>query len=67
MQGSSKLCYSTVSFDKENGKDGKNNNETKDDDFVVAEMPGLQPQSVDPRRGRLFRGVHKVLVDIGSF
>ncbi|KAH7866353.1 hypothetical protein Vadar_019284 [Vaccinium darrowii] len=62
MQGSSKLCYSTVSFDKENGKDGKNNNETEDDDFVVAEMPGLQPQSVDPRRGRLFRGVHKAIL-----
>lgn len=46
-------------------KDGKNNDEAQNDDFFVAEIPELQ--SVDPRRGRRFRGVHKVLVEIGSF
>ncbi|KAF7143997.1 hypothetical protein RHSIM_Rhsim05G0135700 [Rhododendron simsii] len=60
IQGSSKLCYSTVSDVEETEKDGKNNNEAQDDDFFVAEIPELQ--SVDPRRGRRFRGVHKAIL-----
>ncbi|KAG5549064.1 hypothetical protein RHGRI_014436 [Rhododendron griersonianum] len=60
IQGSSKLCYSTVSDVEATEKDGKNNNEAQDDDFFVAEIPELQ--SVDPRRGRRFRGVHKAIL-----
>lgn len=55
-----------MSFSEATEKDGKNNNEGEFDDFVVADsVPELH--SVDPRKGRSFRGVHKVLVDIGSF
>ncbi|CAL5339522.1 unnamed protein product [Camellia sinensis] len=59
MQGSSKLCYSTFTVDSDNDNDGKNKESEDYDDDFLAEKPELQPQSVDPRRGWGFRGVHK--------
>lgn len=61
-QVSSKFCYSTVSFDSENDDEGKNIE--IEDDYFLPEKPELQLQSVDPRKGWGFRGVHKVLVDV---
>ncbi|XP_052194114.1 single-stranded DNA-binding protein, mitochondrial [Diospyros lotus] len=64
-QGSVKFCYSTVSFDSDNGNDSKEN-ETKDDngdDYeFLREKPALHPHGVDPKRGWGFRGVHKAII-----
>ncbi|CAL5397266.1 unnamed protein product [Camellia sinensis] len=62
MQGSSKLCYSTFTVDSDNDNDGKNKESEDYDDDFLAEKPELQPQSVDPRRGWGFRGVHKAII-----
>ncbi|PSS03051.1 Single-stranded DNA-binding protein [Actinidia chinensis var. chinensis] len=62
LQRSSKISYSTVSFDGNNGNDGKSNGIEEDDDDFITEKPELQPQGVDPRRGWGFRGVHKAII-----
>ncbi|KAL9450361.1 hypothetical protein AB3S75_012155 [Citrus x aurantiifolia] len=61
VQRSSKMWYSSGSFDGKN--DDQNMDEVDDvfDDFVV-EKQELQPQGVDPRRGWGFRGVHKAII-----
>ncbi|GFZ07188.1 mitochondrially targeted single-stranded DNA binding protein [Actinidia rufa] len=62
LQRSSKIGYSTMSFDGNNGNDGKSNGIEEDDDDFITEKPELQPQGVDPRRGWGFRGVHKAII-----
>ncbi|KAH7835387.1 hypothetical protein Vadar_025706 [Vaccinium darrowii] len=59
-QVSSKFCYSTVSFDSENDDEGKNIE--IEDDYFLPEKHELQLQSVDPRKGWGFRGVHKAII-----
>ncbi|KAA8536786.1 hypothetical protein F0562_029264 [Nyssa sinensis] len=62
VQGSSKLCYSTTSFDSDNNDDGKNKEVEDNDEDFFADKPELQPQGVDPRKGWGFRGVHKAII-----
>ncbi|KAL0422069.1 UNVERIFIED_CONTAM: Single-stranded DNA-binding protein, mitochondrial [Sesamum latifolium] len=64
LQGSSKVCFSTGSFDSGNDNDNDNARaggglDIEDDDFLP-ERPELQLQGVDPRKGWNFRGVHRV-------
>lgn len=54
MQGSSKLFYSTGIFDSD--KDNDDGSDIAD----VLQKPELQAQSVDPKKGWNYRGVHKV-------
>ncbi|CAK9148678.1 unnamed protein product [Ilex paraguariensis] len=61
-QGGSKLLYSTSTFDGDNGDDVKNNEGDEFDDDFLPDKPELQLQSVDPRRGWGFRGVHKAII-----
>ncbi|OIS99861.1 PREDICTED: single-stranded DNA-binding protein, mitochondrial [Nicotiana attenuata] len=63
VQGSSRLCYSTGTFlsDDDGPVSNKEAIEIDDDDFLPAK-PDLQLQSVDPRKGWNFRGVHKAII-----
>ncbi|GAB4835770.1 hypothetical protein Ancab_000680 [Ancistrocladus abbreviatus] len=62
VQRSSKLWQSTASFDGDDNDD-KNNGASEDfnDDFVLKKRESV-PQTVDPRRGWNFRGVHKAII-----
>ncbi|KAJ4968919.1 hypothetical protein NE237_015620 [Protea cynaroides] len=60
VQTSSKLCYSTVSFN--DAVDDGDNNADIEDDNLMPEKRELEPQGVDPRRGWGFRGVHKAII-----
>lgn len=62
VQGGSKLFYSTGSLDGDNENEGNNDGSVEiDDDDFLPERPELKVQSVDPRKGWNYRGVHKVL------
>ncbi|GMH10436.1 hypothetical protein Nepgr_012277 [Nepenthes gracilis] len=61
LQSCSKLWQSTVSFDSDNDDKKSNGAEDSQDDFIPGK-PEAVPQSVDPRRGWNFRGVHKAII-----
>ncbi|CAO2832838.1 unnamed protein product [Amaranthus hypochondriacus] len=61
VQRSSKLWYSTVSVDGDNGGDVKNEANFFNDGFDL-EKREMVPQGVDPKRGWNFRGVHKAII-----
>ncbi|KAF5739894.1 putative Single-stranded DNA-binding protein mitochondrial precursor [Tripterygium wilfordii] len=60
-QGNSKPCYSTSSMES-NNDDGKNDVLEEELDDIIGGKPELEPQSVNPRRGWGFRGVHKAII-----
>ncbi|KAL3516002.1 hypothetical protein ACH5RR_022904 [Cinchona calisaya] len=63
LQGSSTLFYSSGAFgsDRDNEENNERGLEIDDDDFLH-EKPELQVQSVDPKKGWNFRGVHKAII-----
>ncbi|CAA3007034.1 single-stranded DNA-binding, mitochondrial [Olea europaea subsp. europaea] len=61
VEGSSKLFFSTET-DKDSDKDVSPNGEVEVNDDFPPENPELQLQSVDPRKGWNFRGVHRAIV-----
>lgn len=60
VERSSKLLFSAET-DNDSDKDVSPNGEVEVDDDFPPERPELQLQSVDPRKGWNFRGVHRVL------
>lgn len=67
VQGSSRLCYSTGTFLSDDDAPVSNTEAVEiDDDDFLPEKPDLQLQSVDPRKGWNFRGVHKVCALVES-
>lgn len=60
----SKFCHSTVSFGSDNDDDKNKDEETIDGEEYeyISERPELELQSVDPRKGWNFRGVHKAII-----
>ncbi|KAI5658634.1 hypothetical protein M9H77_27427 [Catharanthus roseus] len=63
VQGGSKLFYSTGSLDGDNENEGNNDGSVEiDDDDFLPERPELKVQSVDPRKGWNYRGVHKAII-----
>lgn len=63
VQGSSRLCYSTGTFLSDDDAPVSNTEAVEiDDDDFLPEKPDLQLQSVDPRKGWNFRGVHKAII-----
>ncbi|KAG9156699.1 hypothetical protein Leryth_006656 [Lithospermum erythrorhizon] len=60
-QGNSKMWYSKGSFDDDNDTPHNDSVDIEKDDFIL-DKPELKLQSVDPRRGWNFRGVHKAIL-----
>ncbi|CAI9768938.1 unnamed protein product [Fraxinus pennsylvanica] len=61
VEGSSKLFFSTET-DNDSDKVVSPNVEVEVDDDFPPERPELQLQSVDPRKGWNFRGVHRAII-----
>lgn len=59
-QGSSKMWFSTSSFDGDNDEGRTSEVEHVHDDFIPEKRESIA-QGVDPSKGWNFRGVHKVL------
>ncbi|CAN4108854.1 unnamed protein product [Withania somnifera] len=63
VQGSSRICYSTGTFESDDDAPASNNETVEiDDSDFLPEKPDLQLQGVDPRKGWNFRGVHKAII-----
>ncbi|KAG8369132.1 hypothetical protein BUALT_Bualt15G0119400 [Buddleja alternifolia] len=61
-QGSSKVFFSTGTFDEGNDNEGVGAGLDIDDDDFLPEKPELQLQGVAPRKGWNFRGVHRAII-----
>ncbi|KAF3629020.1 single-stranded DNA-binding protein, mitochondrial [Capsicum chacoense] len=63
VEGSSRLSYSTGTFGSDGDEPASTNEAVEiDDSDFLPEKPELQLQSVDPRKGWNFRGVHKAII-----
>ncbi|KAJ8772057.1 hypothetical protein K2173_027234 [Erythroxylum novogranatense] len=63
VQGRLRSLYSTTgSFHSENEEGGKSDEMDDDVDDFLNRRPDLQLQSVDPKKGWGFRGVHKAII-----